>query len=553
MVAIFLIIISILLICFEQYASRKRQKIEKYKEIIYTDLNSKKVDINTAKENSIDSIALGIGSSGMNIMDIYSATEEHSEVLEVLQYRFPEELGSFDSPLEWFNKVESLKDLSSTGAYANAYKGQMAENITMEYMEEKGFTDVGDFESRTHPDNDVFGNWNGEIREISVKNGSVDYIKDAIKEYPNSNIYSINSEAYNKMLESGEIDQYSENGINIFTPGFSEIKLAGECSSSLNGIHEAGDISDNIPPLAFAIFGVKIISNLTQFKKNNQSGYECLINISVDAGRVATGGFFALSGSKIGASLGTMAAPGIGTLLGGGVGVIVGAFAGSSLFNAAKEQIKWGDIIETIEYYGEKYMNGFSDTMKKNMAEKYIDLKRIKGKKISEEKLFREYENILNPYEFNKVTLNSVLVAENCNNLNRALEKSNLALQNTYKELFSTCNMVTKQAIPNKENKTKDFAKKLYGNILVSNEWLFAYENLSIEERNKISKYKKQIEKNPNHPYRLDTDLVKFFDGIFYETYYKTYIKNKNYVRNYGLPIYIISALILILAIFFIL
>lgn len=548
MLGIGLILVSVLLIGFEQHARIKRKKLSLYQEIVYTDLKSKKLNLMTAKESAIDSIALGIGASTLNIMDIYAATEEHSEVLEILQYRFPDQLSSFDSSMDWFNKIESLKDISTSGTYASAFKGQTAEKITTEYLTGNGFTNVGDFDSRVHPDNDVFGEFNGETIEVSVKNGSADYIRDMIEKHPNSDTYAINVEAYKEMLDSGEIDSYADQGITIFSPGFSEEVLSNQGSDALIDIHDAGDLIDDIPYLAVAIFGVKLVKNIQQLNKGNLSTFEFGSNVAVDAGRVASGGVFAVGGSKIGAAVGTFVAPGIGTLIGGGIGAVAGAFAGGALFSMVKEHVKWGNIINAIDYFAEKYSKDFSKAMKTNMTQKYSNIMKLNASIRSEEQLIKAYSKELNPYSLYKVTLNSVIVAEHYNNLHLASEKLKLAINNTSAELFAFCIKNSKKVFPDEEKKQMKFARRLFGNIIIDNEWLIKNEDLTDEEIELINKYKSQLIKAPNHAYRLDIEGTELFDGMFYHSYDKTTVNKTTNLKNYGIIIYVGAASFLILA-----
>ena len=116
--------------------------------------NSEKASwqIKVHKRTIIESSVVAVGASGLNIYDIYSAIDDHKEVLNVLEDRFPNELEGATS-MDWFSKTMELGPEGIQG-YISNYAGQAAENQAVDYFRNSG-KEAELFESRTHPGNDI--------------------------------------------------------------------------------------------------------------------------------------------------------------------------------------------------------------------------------------------------------------------------------------------------------------------------------------------------------------------------------------------------------------
>ena len=115
--------------------------------------------------NSTEAAAIGAGATGISILSLYSAVENHEDVLKTLEYRFPS-LTDFDpisfNDKNWFAKITNLSgNEKSLETYINAYKGQKAEFITKSLFEDMGH-DPELFESRTHQGYDIYLKDTGE-------------------------------------------------------------------------------------------------------------------------------------------------------------------------------------------------------------------------------------------------------------------------------------------------------------------------------------------------------------------------------------------------------
>lgn len=201
-----LIVIAFVAAIVEINASNKRKILAKTRQVVYTEPSLEQSMDEKIPQNIGDALALGIGSGGLTILDIYSQVDNHSDVLNVLEQRCPDTLSDM-TPMQWFEKVASLEENNSLGSYTSLFKGQAAENIALDMLRSQGL-DAHLFSSLTHADDDIFVTLGGNAEvPYSVKCGSIEYIKSAISAHPDSHDYIINSDTYQMMAENGDLAQ----------------------------------------------------------------------------------------------------------------------------------------------------------------------------------------------------------------------------------------------------------------------------------------------------------------------------------------------------------
>jgi len=467
-------------------------------------------------ETYIDSAAVGAGASALNLYDIYAACGNHSAVLDVLEGRYNHIMGDA-TPMEWYEKIEQLNDAgaSSLGAYVSGYAGQAGENAAISMFENSGMK-AELFESRIHPDNDirVFDN-DGSFTDYSVKSYSdASNFKEILQEHPGSSHYVINHELYEQLSESGDLDQISSQGIEILDGGFSNEVARGAAENAFDGISDAGDISDNIPIVALALFGVKTVRNVVQLSKGKQSGYETIVNISGDFVRIGAAGVCAVGCGKIGAFIGTAVNPGVGTIVGSGIGVIVGAIAGSSLINFAKERIKWGKIIDAVDVLGKRYEEGvFSiESAAQNGLYGISDIRNCLS---DERRLSDRYAAELNSYSRRKPSLPALLTHIHCKSLNAQISRVIRAASSFRLEIDNLCSSAAMKMANGKEGKARKIKRRLVGELIASNsETLFSGVPAEPELAVALDGYNQQIAKSPNHPYKFQHDSKDIVNGL---------------------------------------
>lgn len=208
----------------EYKANKKKHKIKLYSSMVKKEIVEKK-----------DAIVMGIGATALNIIDIYSAIENHSEILEVLEQRFPNEVGEA-SNYEWFEKISNLFNDNdrSIEAYVSAFKGQAAENIALELLRDNGINaELAD--SLINKDTDIVVNSIFGSDEYSVKCGSVDYIENCI-ENSDAKKYIVNSESYESMSQNGMLEEFDDRGVEIIDGEFHDVQLEETASNAFNDI-----------------------------------------------------------------------------------------------------------------------------------------------------------------------------------------------------------------------------------------------------------------------------------------------------------------------------
>lgn len=357
-----------LLIFFESKAAVKRGRINK---AISFALG--KDPKNGTKNTVIESSIVSTGSVALNVYDIYAASENHEQVLNVLEERFPKELEDVGS-IDWFSKIKELYSGGTIQSYVSAYAGQAGEDAALEMLRNSGMN-ARLYDSRTNPDNDIYViDENGTKADYSVK--SYEDVSDfkGVVENSEAKNYIVNSELFNELNESGAIAEYEEKGIEILDGGFSHEANLRIAEVAFENIEASGSFLDDIPEVAVALFGINVINDLSKNIKNEQSNYETGVNIFAGAGRIGTSTLFALGAAEIGSLIGTAILPGIGTLISGGVGSLLGYMGGSSLFRSIKDSLKWGPIIEAIDNIGEKYSEELGPDIKIDLKNKFFSL-----------------------------------------------------------------------------------------------------------------------------------------------------------------------------------
>ncbi|WP_157891932.1 hypothetical protein [Paenibacillus crassostreae] len=486
-----------------------------------------------------ESLVLGGGAVANTIFDLYSTLDNHEQFLDVIEHRFPNEMGDA-TPLEWINKVETLYQDgdNSVSGYVSAYAGQQAENITVDHLTSSG-EQASQFESRIHENDDVRAiDENGIITDYSVKSyGSIDSFNQAVTDHPESSHYFVNHELYAQLEEKGLLSSYLNKGIDIEDGGYLNETLRSEASSALDAIHGASDVADHIPFLGLAMLGIKSVRNTHEYYKGKQSGNEFGINVVSDTVRIgaSTGG--AVVGAKAGAIIGTAIAPGIGTIVAGGIGGIVCSMATGSMVNWFKEKWKWGDILKAQYNIGSQFINGFSQHMKSTIKHRTLPYKEVQSKLEIAQSIKDKYRKQLKPYSFKKVSHSAVLAYLHESNLSAFLKRINNAAEITERQLLDLCGQAAARQVANDSHKKKkEVASRFLGELVLTSSYLKSDFDMKRKFGNEIHMYEKQKSKNPNHPFQFSQPSDSIIEGIAIRSLFNsplidvksTYYKKKN-------------------------
>ncbi len=540
-----LIVVAFLLIIVEIKASNKRKILNTARNIVCTEFKSKKNLENKISKDMGDALVLGGGSGILSILDVYHQIDNHEHVLNVLEQRCPNTLDDL-TPVEWFSKLENMsRKPAAYNSYINLFKGQEGENIALNMLHDHGM-DAHLYSTLNHPNDDIFvtlGN-NTEV-PYSVKCGSVQYIKQQIDAHSDSHNYIINSEAYDTLQNTGALDDYAHHGIKIIDGGFSNADLTSMGDSAFSDIVDAGDVSDDIPVVGLALFGYKTFNNVRTYCKGDQSSHELKVNMTVDAIKAGSGGIAGIAGAKAGGIVGTLVCPGVGTIIGGVIGAFGGAIAGGRIFNWAKEQFKWGKIIDAIDYFGMKYASDLSFGMRNIISYRLLNTYAV-DKRIAEESILaQKYNKELNPYSWIKPSVSAVVSQEYLAILKATRERIDNSLTRFQQELDNLCQQYAMRMYPNSANDHNKTKRRLLGDIILSNQWILGQEQLAEKENMLISGYNNQSIEAPNHPYRIK-DSGEIFKQLIYNCYFETDVTAYSNAKNYGTFLYIFSAIFLL-------
>lgn len=532
MASIILFSIGLILALVEFRACRKRNEIEDLRVQIRKSLQD-----NTPMA---DGVALGAGAVGITLLDLYATAAHHADVLEILEQRFPHANGGNDV-IDWFNKISTMMENSPNAleTYVSCFKGQAAENMAVELLRDRGIA-ADLFETLNNETNDIVATLdNGREIAYSVKCGDTSYIKHCI-ENTDATHYIINSESYEELEQSGLLDYYNANGIEILNGTFSDELLTETAENAFEEIAEAGDVSDSIPYLALAMLGFKSYKNYKSYSEGKQTKHELTTNIVMDAARVGAAGIFANAGAEMGMYLGTMVAPGIGTVIGGGIGILAGAFMGSSVFEWGKETIKWGKIIHAQDYFGERFINHEDFVFAGLVVEKYMNTEEVARIKQEEYALLEGYEKELNPYSSVKASLPAVLTQEYYGVLEITEEKIKYAKKNLGKHMIDLCKQIAEKNVP---KKAELWTRRLLGELVVCNSDCLA---ATVEEQNMIERYYEQKAIAGNYPYQFSEHANVVMERLVKQLYnsYNPSGEQKQDVRHIVMVLGIIVSVI---------
>jgi len=500
----------------EIQAIRKKQQIYQYVYYLTSDMKT--------NEAIRDACLIGAGSTALSIFSIYNEIENHEQVLNIMEYRYPNELLEM-TPLEWLNKVERLYqdgDQALNG-FISGYAGQAAENITVEQFEAMGATATL-FESRTHANDDIAVTMDGETLFYSVKSYSDSTkFEEAVANHPESTHYVVNQELYNQLQEKGLLDHYEEQGITIVEGNYSNVALREEASQAFLDIHEAADAADYIPFISAPLFMLRSGFNIKAYREGKQSGHELSVNVIGDAGKIGVATGFGFGGAKLGGIIGTAIFPGLGTVIGGGIGAVIGGLTGSKLMQSVKSYFKWGKIIEVQEKVGKTFLRIGKEKYKQYYLQHMFPFQQIEMKLVNSKQLANRYEEELNLYNSKKASLPAVLqhmYVEHTNHIREGIEKTAEQLPEKIEHFAQSC-----------ANKLKrpEVKYAFIGELMLQqNSRLWLPEDMQAMKQD-ITMYELERKKNPNYPYQFQMAADHLLQQITEETLDENIEPNKMY------------------------
>ena len=473
-------------------------------------------------------VALGGAFTGMSILDIYKATNKHQEILQTIEKRFPNEMGDANS-FAWLKKITQLEKNNSSQSYINAYTGEKAEIKSIDKLNELGHKNISQFESKTHPDNDIKAvDSEGNEVHFSVKSrSSVADFQQEVVEHPNSKNYIVNSELYQNMEESDQLMDYKSKGINIIDGDFSHAEHAQEAKIAFEDIAESTEISDDIYLIALANLGYKTFNNIINFTKGTQSKKELGINIAIDTAGIGGRAVGTWGGAQVGALVGTPFGP-VGTLAGGIGGGIVGCITTSQIMKDIKEDLKWGDIINAIDYYGEIYHPFFMDSkekgsykqnvsknsINKNIYDNIYNCSTVLEQLKTEKNIYKNNSRFLARWCLIPRNITETLILEHIKSLKKYLNNTKLAVIKSFEKLQKILKDIAEK-LP--EDEREDIVRKYIGEFIVENKEIFI-ESPSLKEAKLLKEYRLQKKECPHHPYRISNNSNKYFKHILWKT-----------------------------------
>ena len=502
-----------------------------YRFIKVRSINKKVEQILTTKNSSmanriVEELGLGTAFIGSSIFDMYSVVEKNENILNVIEQRYPNEMGEA-STIDWIKKTSEGED--TIGNYEVAYVGQKAEIDAIERLKEIGYSEVEKFPSKTHPDHDIKA-LDSEGNEIlfSVKSYSdIGNFKDAVRDHPDAKNYIVNDELYNQLDASGKLEEYKSSGIEILNGQYSHLENMENVKVALEDVASSTSVVDDVGAVAIAFLGVKTTMDVSDYFRGKQSIGELKANVGGNIVGVGTRGAGGAVGAEIGAVIGTVFFPGIGTVAGGIVGAITGAMTGGKIAEDWKEKKKWGDIMEATEYFGKKYVLFFDNY--KIDKEQYIYssnaiLKKICHTDKARNQLQKDKKNLRNLSSFvsriglTPRTLKESLVFLHIKELKKYLKKLSENIDICFEKIKSIISEA-RNKFPEEDNDCDIKICRCIGELIIENrEFFINTKKINAKEKELLTAYSKQLKKNPNYPYKFFKESNKDLTKILHQS-----------------------------------
>ena len=482
-----------------------------------------------------ENLGMGASVAGLSVLDIYSSTSKHGEILDVIERRYPNEMGGAGA-FDWLNKVSEGENTIKN--YERAYAGEQAEIESVDRLRELGYTNVEQFPDKNHPDNDIKAvDTDGNEVLFSVKSyDDADRFKSVVDDHPNSTHYVVNEEVYDELEKSGGLSEYKSKGIEIIDGGYSHAEHMEEASTALEDVASSADVLDDIGIVAVAFFGIKTIKNVKDHLEGSQSSGELGINVAGDAAGVGARGVGAVAGAEIGATIGTFLLPGVGTFIGGAAGALGGIMIGGGVVESIKEDMKWGDIIEATEYFGETYYHFFKDYKDKEYKRYYRHISctvlnkichtgRVRGTLKGEKEKLGKLSSLFSRIGLAPRNLKESLVLLHVGRLKKYLDRVSKNIDDAFESLKEVTEAIDER-IPEEEPERDEKIYRCTGEFILENRALFIdMDGLDDEERELVDGYAEQSKKNPNHPYKAFKNSRKDLRDILRESLAANFIK----------------------------
>jgi len=353
----------------------------------------------------------------------------------------------------------------------------------------------------------------------SVKSyGDISNFKSVVGEHPGSDHYVVNTELFEQLKSTGDLNSYSENGIVIIDGKFSHLNntgLAQERLSKISGdiVDEISDgLMDDIPVVATIITISNIGFNYYKVKDGQCSTNEAYLNVLGGVGKLSASSGGAAAGSALGAALGSMVFPLVGTLIGSGVGAFLGSMGARGIQSNIYLKWKWKDTFRAYNYFALKYQDHWPKELVEAVKLKYFHFASLEKLLLSEQNRFKNYKNELDLQHPEKPSISAVLISESINKLKKTIVLCQEMASSIQDELVSACIDLGIKKYPRERDRSKDYAKTLYGAVLAENiEGLVELNNF---ERDLVKKMKVELKKTPNNPFCLNCSKDEFLGAI---------------------------------------
>lgn len=519
---------------YERYLiNLKREKLTELRKLIHLNPHGEyapeKRIINITEEMRTSSILSGalLGGSLAGITDsyynIHHTFSENEDFITIMEERFNRKFLNADKD-KW---LETLNELNSSSTmknvYISNYAGYKAELLGKQKLEQLGYN-VEQFENRIHPDDDLEAiTPSGERINISVKSyESVDSLKNAVKNHPNSTHYLINEDLYTKIRSSTKLESWFEDrNIKLINGGYSNSELRKTAEDSIDAFNGMNDsiseellegamenLFDGIPVAALVCFGFKVRRNKKALNQGHQSDFEYKMNFAGDGAGMVTRAAAAVAMGKVGAIAGVGFGP-AGVAVGGFVGGFLGAIGAGQLISHSKNQLKWGPIYKSQYEVTKYYENQLFGYKEKNWLMKHVLKTRETEEILKKYKAeLAEYNEELDENSAKMPSLNAVVLEQSIKDIENYLALKDAMLDKILQYLKKEFT-VWEQEINDRNNK-KD--NRFILNRLLG-EWVLvqtAKNNFPIDRslKDSFNIYLKRKEISPNYPTKFPFDPI---------------------------------------------
>lgn len=449
-------------------------------------------------------LAGATGVTGLSVCDMYGRLADRHQVLETLQQRYPGATGDIDvhDAGAWFEKIISVKGVSG---YVSGYAGEVGERAAIEYLAATGVR-AEQFASRVHPGTDIIGDSGLEYSVKSFRaSGASDFLRE-VRENPDVENFVVNKELFDALEASGALRRLEDQGVSVINGRYAHEDAVEMGSRVLENLSPdgMGDVFDgalhHIPVAGALIAMANIGIGLARYRAGNLESSELKLDIAKAFVRIGAGAGGAAGGAAAGAAIGSAAFPLVGTVIGGAVGGILGGLGAGTVVMGIADRWKWGKALAASQELCNRYSNGFTESMRREVADSILQRKSIEEFVECEQRLSLRFKDELDPYSPTPPSMAAAIWGASLKRARVGAQRATSLASEAHDTVMEAAIAAGIQAYPRRREEARARAQLIFGSFVLESATL--RRALNSGEREALGPALEELRLRPNYPCR---------------------------------------------------